>query len=97
MINEEIKIKDSAGRDILFTPMIEDKITSLWNKTRINRKQAIIYSNFLMGKYNIDRNEAMKKLVNYAIDKKLELKSFETVLANNRKELVVEILNINNL
>lgn len=57
-----------------WAPIIRDKENSLYNKTHMDECEIQRVTKYIMEKYKINKKDALTKLINYAIDKKLQLK-----------------------
>lgn len=81
-----------------WAPIIRDKENSIYNRTHLAEGEIHRATRHIMKKYNLNRKDALTKLLNYAIDKKLKLKPiknsglvtklpYELCLLENLKEL----------
>lgn len=77
--------------------MVEDKLTSLQNRTHISRDDALKATKFIQDKYSLSQIDALKKLVNCAIDKKIKIKVDTLKSRWNNEMKVYSIINLDEL
>lgn len=60
-----------------YRKIVKDRYASLYNKTHLSDDDIKKLVNYVMGKYSLSELDALKKLINLAIDKKLNIKERE--------------------
>ena len=71
-----------------------DKIISFLNRTKVPKGDIKLYTKPVMETFGVNFEQALKKLINWAIDKKLEL---ETVKVRKDGTIVNKITNLDSL
>lgn len=78
-----------------WAPIIRDKENSLYNKTHLDEAEIHRATKYIMKKYSLNRKDALTKLINYAMAKKLKLKPMRRV--GEATKLPYELCKLENL